>query len=224
MTVFQENRSYGQIISFCEDVKPLTKEQLQERKKSQATFQAEMKKKFDSFMNADSSDLKAIRKQLSSNSQRVLNQIKNGYNNVSRSDWYNLTYELKNLNVISESDFINANPASFTPVGDYDENGNWVHFPPPSEEMERLLEPEKFTNPIYKQVVGETDERFGDPLKYLDAWIAAQENWLDEIVRHEDTDGTGKYQRSISLIQKHIDDSKKSCQKVSALVQKLSSL
>ena len=183
-----------------------------------------MKKKFDSFMASDSSDLKAVRKQLSPNSQRVLNQIKNGYHNVNRDDWYSLTYELKNLNLISESDFIAANPASFTPLGDYDENGNWVHFPPPSEEMERLLEPEKFMNPIYNQVVGETDERFGDPLKYLDAWLAAQENWLDEIVRHEDTGGTETYQRSISLMQKHIDASKKSCQKVSALVQKLSAL
>lgn len=218
--VFQEKRSYGQIISFGIERPPLTPEQLQERKKSQANFQAEMKQKFDSLMASDSSDMKAIRKQLSSNSQRVLNQIKNGYSNVNRDDWYNLTYELKNLNVISDSDFINANPLSFTPVGDYDENGNWVNFPPPSEEMERLLNPEMNFNPYYNQVVGETDERFGDPLKFLDAWLAAQENWLDDVVRR----GDSEYQRSISLMQKHIQSCKTSCQKVSALVQKLSTL
>lgn len=218
--VFQEKRSYGQIISFGIERPPLTPEQLQERKKSQAAFQTEMKKKFDSFMASDSSDMKAIRKQLSSNSQRVLNQIKNGYSNVNRDDWYNLTYELKNLNVISEDDFINANPASFTPVGDYDENGNWVNFPPPSEEMERLLGSGSNFDPYHNQVVGETDERFGDPLKFLDAWMAARENWLDEIVRREDTN----YQRSIPLMQKHVQSCKNSCQKVSALIKKMSTL
>ncbi|MCI8828762.1 MAG: hypothetical protein HFE98_07925 [Ruminiclostridium sp.] len=215
MTTFQVSRPYGQTISFNPDVKPMTPEQLQERNK----FQAELKKKYDSFSSADSSDLKAIRKQLSANSQRVLNQIKNGYGNVSLDDWYSLTRELKDLNVISEGDFFSLNPTSFTPVGDYDENGNFFYYPPPSEEMDRMIHPELYSHSIYGQNVPQTDERFGDPLKYLYAWISAQEDWMNDIAQEKNVDGTRKYP-NVSPIKANID----SCKKAASIIEKLSTL
>lgn len=130
--------------------------------KGSSGFHAQFEKLKETLMKTDTvtlSDpagiptLQDVYEQLSDESKDVLSRMKAGQSDVDMAEWINLCRELKDAGVITEEDFSNARPDMKLGV---------------------LPEPGLYWSPAGVDLhLSDDVEWEGDPLKYLDEWMAS---------------------------------------------------
>lgn len=201
------------------NLKQLPKElyqMIQDRKAEK--FEAELKQ-VNEAVNDPSTDLDALRSKLSPTALRVLNQLKAGSKDIPATDWKALCSELKRLGAITSTEEEMANPGSrMLPVGYFDEDENLIPYPAPPY---YLLPSFQFMPPFANEK-GEMQFPFrwsGDPYQYMDDWIKATQDWIDDILKIRGEDGKPIYQyKDVAPLEQRIS----ACQNIYDLVKKLS--
>ena len=130
--------------------------------KGSSGFHAQFEKLKETLMKTDTvtlSDpagiptLQDVYEQLSDESKDVLSRMKAGQSDVDMAEWINLCRELKDAGVITEEDFSNARPDMKLGV---------------------LPKPGLYWSPAGVDLhLSDDVEWEGDPLKYLDEWMAS---------------------------------------------------
>lgn len=188
------------------NLKQLPKElyQMIQEKKAEK-FEAELKQ-VNAAVNNPDTDMKALRAKLSPTAQRVLNQLNAGCKDIPATDWKTLCQELERLGAITSTGAEMANPGFRPlPVGYFDEDENLIPYPAPPY---YLLASYQFM-PQYANERGEMQIPFlwsGDPYQYMDEWIKATQDWIDDILKIRNADGSLCYQRKdVAALEHRID-------------------
>lgn len=168
----------------------------------------------------DDAGLQILLDRLTPASKAVLSRIQAGTNRISREEWSGLCKELETLGAISESD-LRYTSADFhlIPLGYWDENGAFVQYELPMELKNRLLSRAAGSkSPSEDGLWACLDDSgwTGDPLAYLDHWIASLWSWQSDLARMRNGDGSPRYS-DFSPITNQLG----ACRKVAALVKEL---
>lgn len=200
------------------------------RRSSGSSFLEELKKATDAVsvektkdtleLAKDGDSLRVLLDRLTPSSKGVLDRIQAGVSDITKDEWTGLCKELKDLGAVSETDLMYTRAdLHLIPIGYYDENGEFVQYDTPPMLKNELLDK------YHSQGSGadgfwaclNASGWAGDPLAYLDDWIASLYSWRSDLARARNEDGSLKYS-DLSPITGQIN----SCQKVVDLVRGLS--
>ena len=190
-------------------------------KKTGSDFAAQMEKLADTLSLADpvgDPTLKAAYDQLSTTSKTVLNRMKAGQTDITQDEWTDLCRELKDIGLISDSDFARTRAdLRIVPIGYIDDNGGRVLYDSIPVLSSGLLGTEDRINGYSGlSKIWAVNDWSGDPLRYFDEWVESLSKWRAGLASRQNDDGTRKY-GNLS----HLESDISSCQKVTNLVRGL---
>lgn len=140
----------------------------------------------DSVRQASASESRAEKsnKQNLADIQETLTKIKSNFK-LDKDEWIKLLGVLRDEGKISQDDYQLASVGySLIPLGYKDANGNFVKYDTESVMAKRMS--------LTAQGAAK-DGWDGDPIQYLDNWIASMRNWKSDMLLQRNPDGTPKY-------------------------------
>ena len=142
-------------------------------------------------------ELQDIVSKLSDSSRTVLKRLKNHPDSISKMEWMNLTHELNQMGVLSDSDYTQTRVSfRLVPLGDMDN-------PYTSTED-------------FRSALTQLEQWPANPFEQMDLWAFSLRKWASELSMERNPDGTPKY-RDLSPIQNQAS----ACDRVSGLVKEL---
>lgn len=164
----------------------------------QGGFAAELERVAARAEASGDTDFKTAYDRLSDGSKTVLSRLKSGEADVSKSEWFDLRKELRDLGLITQNEFFDSDP-DIVVLGYTDGNGDFVEYPSRGGALAPGLENAHFlVGGASAYVSGGVrygrywtlEEWSGDPFQSIDAWLEAIRGWrddLDQLVREDGT-------------------------------------
>lgn len=142
-------------------------------------------------------ELEDIISKLSDGSKATLRRLKYNPNFISKMEWMDLTHELNQMGVLSDSDYSWARvDLHMVPIGDM--NNPYT------------------TTADFRDALNQLSQWSGNPFEHLDMWAFSLRKWAASLSMERNPVGTPKY-RDFSPIQEQAS----ACGRVSGLVKAL---